>query len=92
MRTLTGRGNRGKPRLWLRVPAVLALAASTLVFTTQLRADEKKVDPWCKVVAGQLKRNDEEARKPHDSAGTERLREERRRIQEDWRNRNCDGH
>lgn len=93
MRTPTSRRIRGDGRSWLFVPAVLSLVASAAMFAAQVRADNsKKIDPWCKVVEDQLRRNDEAARKGHSSEESERLREERRRIEKDYRDRNCDGH
>lgn len=55
-------------------------------------ADDKKVDSWCAVIEKQIERNRDESNKPHDSNGTERLREERRRLDDDAHARHCPGH
>ena len=72
--------------------ALLALIALTALYATAVSAEDSKVDPWCKVIEGQIDRNRDEGRKPHDSNGTERLREDRRRLDKDAHDRHCPGH
>jgi hypothetical protein len=72
--------------------AVLGLMMLTGVGTRASADDDQpKTDWWCGVIKKQLDRNDEEARKGHDSAGTERLREERRRLEKDYEDHHCNG-
>lgn len=55
-------------------------------------ADSGKVDGWCSVIEKNIERNEEEGRKAHDSAQSERLRDARRKLEQDAHNRGCPGH
>jgi hypothetical protein len=82
---------RGR-RIRLAGSSLLGLIAVTAFSATQVRADDKKVDSWCAVIEKQIERNRDESNKAHDSNGTERLREERRRLDNDAHQRHCPGH
>ena len=79
-------------RVRLAGGSLLSLIVLSAFCATEARADDKKVDSWCAVIEKQIDRNSDEARKPHDSAGTDRLREERRRLDNDAHERHCPGH
>ena len=79
-------------RVRLAGSCLLGLIAVTVFSATQVKADDKKVDSWCAGIEKQIERNRNEANKPHDSNGTERLREERRRLDNDAHERHCPGH
>ncbi len=72
--------------------ALVGLIALTGVYAGAVNAEDRKPDWWCGVIEKQIDRNRDESRKPHDSAGTERLREERRRLDQDAHERHCPGH
>ena len=88
MKRAASRAKRAHPA----VGALSGLIALTALCATQVSAEDTKVDPWCKVIEGQIERNRNEGNKPHDSNGTERLREERRRLDKDAHDRHCPGH
>jgi hypothetical protein len=79
-------------RVRLASGALLGLIAVTGIYAIGASAEEKKPDWWCGVIEKQIDQNREESRKPHDSNGTERLREERRRLDKDAHDRHCPGH
>jgi len=79
------------PRARLARAVLLGFTALTAI-TGAASAEDKKPDWWCGVIEKQIDHNRDEARKPHDSAGTERLREERRRLDKDAHERHCPGH
>jgi hypothetical protein len=81
---LTPRASRG-----LLLCFVFALLQGSAV--TAL-ADSGKVDGWCNVIEKSIERNEEDSRKAHDSAQTERLRDARRKLEQDAHNRGCPGH
>jgi hypothetical protein len=91
--TMDSRKFAAAPTARSRAAGGVALGLIALIgaYAGSVRAEEPKKDFWCGVIEKQIERNNEESRKPHDSAGTERLREERRRIDKDAENHHCTG-
>jgi hypothetical protein len=71
---------------------VLGFIALVGVYAGGAKADEKKPDSWCAVIEKQIDRVRDAESKPHDSAASERMREERRRLDKDAHDRHCPGH
>ena len=84
--TATRHGRTARATLGFAFGLIVLLGA----YGSAARADDKK-DWWCGVIQKQIDRNTEESRKAHDSAGAERLREERRRLDKDAADHHCSG-
>jgi len=79
-------------RAWRAWGAAFGLIALMGVCASGVRAEEKKADWWCGVIEKQMDSNREAARKAHDSATGDRLRQEYYRLDKEAHDRHCPGH